>query len=134
MSDQEQTESSITEEFRILGKNLVDAVHTAWDSPARTRLQGEIERGLSEFQNSVSEEIEHWSESPTAQRMKSDVRDAADRVRSSEVEKSIRQELITALKSINTELEKVSSRWSAAEKNSEPEGSAATSEGPEAEK
>jgi len=133
MTDQEQPESSITEEFRILGKNLVDAVHAAWDSPERKRLQGEIERGLSEFQNSVSEEIEHLSESPTAQRMKSDVREAADRVRSSEVEKSIRQELITALKSINTELEKVSSRWSASETNSESEGSAATPEEPEAE-
>lgn len=133
MSDQEQPESSITEEFRILGKNLVDAVHSAWDSPERKRLQGEIERGLSEFQNSVSEEIEHWSESPTAQRMKSDVKEAADRVRSSEVEKSIRQELITALKSINIELEKVSSRWSAGETDSEPEGSATTSEEPESE-
>lgn len=133
MSDQEQPESSITEEFRKMGKNLVDAVHAAWDSPERKRLQGEIESGLSEFQSSVNEEIEHWSESPTAQRMKSDAKDVADRVRSSEMEKNIRHELVTALRSINAELEKVSSRWSETETSSEPEVSESTSEETEAE-
>lgn len=111
MNTEKESEGNLSEEFRKLGKNLVDAAQSAWESPERKKLQSEIEQGLSEFQGAMKEEIDHWRESPTAQRVKADIEDVSERVRSSEIEKNIREELLVALRSANSELEKIASRW-----------------------
>ena len=115
MNAEKENEGNLSEEFRKLGKNLVDAAQSAWESPERKKLQGEIEKGLLEFQGAMKEEIDHWRESPAAQRVKEDIKDAGERVRSSEIEKNIREELLVALQSANRELEKIASRWTSSE-------------------
>ena len=131
MNIEKENEGNLSEEFRKLGKNLVDAAQTAWESPERKKLQSELEKGLSEFQGAMKEEIDHWRESPTAKQVKADIEDVRERVRSSELEQNIREELLVALQSVNAELEKIGSRWTASEdvmEESTPEPQEETSE------
>lgn len=108
-----QSEESLTEEFRILGKNLMEAVRAAWESPERRKLQQEISSGLTELGATLRKEAQEFSASETGQRLKSDVQEAQQRIRSGEAENRVRDELLSALRTVNTELQKVSDSWSA---------------------
>ena len=111
MTEETTKEDSIKDEFRNLSNNFVDMIRTAWDSPGRKNLQSEIEQGLSEFSSSLKREIEDISGSPTGQQIKSDYEDIKERVRTGEMETKVRDELVSALRIINKEIEKVSSKW-----------------------
>lgn len=109
----EEKDDSIAKEFRNLGKNLADAARAAWDNPERQRLQSEIESGLSEMGSTMRQEYEHWQESPSGQKVRKDVTNLSDRIRESDVENRVRNEMITVLHQLNQELENLKSRWTA---------------------
>ena len=115
MTEDQQTENNLSDEFRNLGHNLMTALRSAWDNPEREKLQQEIEAGLEEFTSTVKEEVDHFSESPTGQRLRSDIGNLQERVRSGEVETRIRDDLINALRTVNNELEKATSKMPPAE-------------------
>lgn len=112
MSENSTSEENLTDEFRNLGKNLIDVLHTAWESPERKKLQEEIESGLTEFGSSMKRELETFTDGPTGQQLKSDVEDLQERIRSKEVETKMREEILNTLRIVNTELEKVTSKFS----------------------
>jgi hypothetical protein len=114
MDETPKPEDNLTEEFRNLGKNLADALRAAWDAPERKKLKQDIETGLNDLGTTMKQEIETLRDSPTGQRVKSDVDDLRDRLRSGEVESKVRGELVSALRMINTELQKVIERVSPA--------------------
>jgi hypothetical protein len=113
MSENSTSEENLTDEFRNLGKNLIDVLHTAWESPERKKLQEEIESGLTEFGSSMKRELETFTDGPTGQQLKSDVEDLQERIRSKEVETKMRDEILNTLRIVNTELEKVTGKFSA---------------------
>lgn len=110
--ENQKPEENLSEEFRNLGKNLMDAVRTAWESPERRKLQQEISSGLQELGATLRKEAQSISESETGKRIKSDVQEAQQRIRSGEVETRVRDELLSALQTVNTELQKVIESWS----------------------
>jgi len=112
MEENSSSQENLSDEFKNLGKNLVDAMRSAWESPGLKELQGEIENGLSEFGSTFKNEFESIKESPTAQQIKSDVEDLQDRYKTGEVEAKVRGDLISALQSINDELTKISQKLS----------------------
>jgi len=112
MSENPQNEGNISDEFRALGENLLKALHSVWDSPERVKLQQEIEDGLNHLATTLKSEASTFSESSTGQQLRSDFEDLRQRVRSGEAEAKAREELIKALKLINAELDKATSRWS----------------------
>lgn len=61
----------------------------------------------------MMQEVDSFSESPTGQRLKSDIDDFQDWVQNSNAEDQIREELIKALNIANTELKKVADKLSA---------------------
>jgi len=111
MTDNHVEDSNLAEEFRNLGKNLVGATRAAWDSPQRQKLQQEIESGLQDVRDAIRKEAENWGESTTAQRLREDVENVSERVRSSDIENTLRRELLAALHNVNQELEKLTERW-----------------------
>ncbi len=113
MSEDKKTEDSLINEFQTLGENLVNTFRAAWDNPERKRLQKEIEDGLVEMRSTMMQEVDSFSESPTGQRLKSDIDDFQDWVQNSNAEDQIREELIKALNIANTELKKVADKLSA---------------------
>jgi hypothetical protein len=112
LTDQNEraTSANLGDELRSLGENLVAALREAWSSPERRKLQEEIGTGLSDLGSSLSKAVEDFETSPTGQRMKADMEDLGERVRSGEVESKLRSELLQVLRTVNTELEKVASR------------------------
>ena len=113
MTENPGPDSDIASEFRQLGDNLVNTLRSLWESPERQRLQDEIENGLGEMASTLKEEASTFKESPTGQRIKSELQDLQQRVDSGQV----RDELLKALKLINSELQKAASHW----EGSEPE-------------
>jgi ElaB/YqjD/DUF883 family membrane-anchored ribosome-binding protein len=111
MSQTEPRKENLSEEFRNLGENLVGLLRAVWESPERQDLQQEIESGINQLNNTVKTEMDSFSESPTGQRLKSDVQAVNEKIRSGETQEKIRDELLQALKTINDELQKASSRW-----------------------
>jgi len=114
MSETEKREDVLADEFRNLGKNLTEVMRTAWESPERKNMQAEIEAGLDELGKSLNHEVSSFRQSPTGQRLKTDMEDLNQRIRSGEVTSKARDELLAALKRANEELQKVISRWGGA--------------------
>jgi hypothetical protein len=129
MTENQTPENDLVNEFRNLGKNLVEALRTAWDSPERKKLEKEISDGLNDLANTLNTEAKNFKESPTGQQLKSDMDDLRQRVRSGEVENQVRNELLGALRIVNQELQKVTSRWG---ESNAPQSSAAAPEEPHA--
>ena len=129
MSEEPQNEESLSDEFRNLGKNLMDVLNKAWESSERKHLQQEIESGLSELGGTMKREADNFTSSPAGQQFKSDVEDLGERIRSGEAQAKARQELFSILRTANTELQKVIDKWSMPQP--EAETNAPTSEGSE---
>src|SRR5512139_2714442 len=110
MEDQPNPEESLADEIHNLGQNLIKTLHAAWDRPERKNLQQEIEEGLSELAQTLQQEADTFVESPTGQRMKSDLEELQQKVRSGEAETEIRSELLEVFKVVNTELQRFVSR------------------------
>lgn len=112
MTENPQPEENLTEEFRQLGRNLISALQTAWESPERKRLQQEVISGLNELGDTLRKEADVLSSSETAKKFKTNVEQIGEQIRSSEPQTKIRQELLGALRTANLELQKVIERWS----------------------
>lgn len=107
---EETPSNDVLDELREMGKNLRDALQGAWDSEERKKLQKEIEDGLTEVSNSLTQVVTDFKNSPTGQTLKSDVTDFQERVRTGEVETKVRGEILDALRTVNTELRKISKK------------------------
>ena len=117
MAENEIPDENLSDEFRALGLNLVNALRTAWESPERKKLQAELEEGLSGLAATLSSEIENFQESETGQRLRSDAAELRNKVRDNKTEKKIRDELIKTLHIVNSELENTAQRWSPTEES-----------------
>lgn len=100
----------IGEQLNELGKNLRDALRTAWESEERQKLQQEIAAGLANLRDSLNEAANDFSNSQAGQNIKEDVQDLRERWRTGELGSKVREEIAEALRTVNRELEKASRR------------------------
>ena len=98
----------IGEQLNELGKNLRDALRTAWESDERRKLQLDIEDGLTNLRDSLNEAASDFSNSPTGKNLKEDVKDLHERWQTGEVGSKVRSEITEALRTVNKELQKAS--------------------------
>lgn len=110
-------ENELVDELKNLGHNLKSIVHAAWDNDERRKLQQEIQKGMDEFQKSVTS----FETSPTGQKLKSEVQDLGERLRTGEIETKLRGDLLTALRSLNAELTKAATKKTDTPPDSSPE-------------
>jgi len=96
----------IGDQLNELGKNLRDALRTAWESDERRKLQQEIEVGLANLGDSLSQAAKEFSSSPTGQNLKEEVKDMHERWQTGEVGTKVRTEITEALRTVNQELQK----------------------------
>jgi signal recognition particle GTPase len=97
---------NIGEQLNELGKNLREALQTAWQSEERRKLQKEIEDGLANLGASLSQASKDFSNSPTGKTIKEDVEDLQERWHTGEVGSKARSEIVDALRKVNDELQK----------------------------
>jgi signal recognition particle GTPase len=98
----------IGEQLKELGKNLREALRTAWESEERRKIQQEIEAGLINLRDSLNEAASDFSKSDRGQALKEEVRDFNERLKSGEVSAKVRTEITEALRKVNDELQKAS--------------------------
>lgn len=119
-------EGNLAEEFSNLGKNLIGILRGAWERPERQKLQQEIEGGLADIGNSLRKEAKAVADSPVTQKVKTEVEDLSNKVRSGQVEAKVRTEIVGALHIVNAELQKVADILSASAKEAGEVEDAAT--------
>ena len=122
MSENKPPENDIAEEFRNLGKNLAEAMRTAWESPERKKFQQELEDGINAMGTTLRKEFETFIVSPTGQRLRSDVEGLGEHIRSGEAQQRAQEELLAALKRANVEIQRATQRWDAS-KNAQQDSS-----------
>ncbi len=118
MTDPETPKSELADELRNLGKNLEDFIKTMWASEERKNVQKNIEASATQVSASLNQAAKEFTTSDTGQRLKADVEDIQRRFESGELQDKAHTEMLNVLKWINTELDKVSTRYS----SSNPEG------------
>ena len=107
MTEQTPPQNNLKDEFQNLANNLKQALQTAWESEERKHLQSEIEAGLTQVGSALNEAFEEFQSSEVGQKLKDDIDDFGERVRSGELEDKVRTDLTEALRKLNAELEKV---------------------------
>jgi hypothetical protein len=127
MDDKPTTEEGLVEEFQALGKNLMEALQAAWETPESKRVQEQVLAGLEELGSTLKKEADNFAASPAGQQFKTGVEQVGERLRSVEVQDKVRQDLLTALQSANAELKKVINRWTETSSTT-AEGSSASQE------
>ena len=109
-NDNKSPSEDIGEQLNELGKNLREALRTAWESDEWQKLQKEIQDGLANLQDTLSEAVADFSSSPSGQEFKEDVKDLHDRWRTGEVGTKVRSEIAEALRTVNRELQKATQK------------------------
>jgi hypothetical protein len=102
----EKPEGDLMNEFRQLGHNLAAAARGAWESEEGQKLRNEIKVGLAALEAGLRQAGAEVTSGETGQRIKSEVDDFSARVRSGQVESQLRNDLLAALRKVNSELEK----------------------------
>lgn len=109
-NEQKNQSEDIGEQLNELGKNLREALRTAWESDERRKLQQEIETGLTNLRDSLNDAARDFSNSQTGQNLKEDVRDLHERWQTGEVGTKVRSEIAEALRTVNRELQKATQK------------------------
>jgi phosphoglycolate phosphatase-like HAD superfamily hydrolase len=112
VDQQGNTQPDLGEEFRSLGANLKKVLEEAWQSDERARLQREIETGLKDAAEALQSAATDFEQSHAGQRLKSEMRDIGDKIRTRELRDEARSELVEILRKLNEELRSVASRLS----------------------
>lgn len=111
MTDTPSPEKNLADEFRSLGRNLSEALRSAWESPERKDVQQQIEGGLSELGNTLQREHDNFVKSPAGQQFKSEIEEIGQRFQSGEAQAAMRQELLEVLQAANSGLKNLIDKW-----------------------
>ena len=90
-----------------MGDNLKQFFVTAWESEERKNFQDELEHGLADLGDSLKQTAKDFQDSETGQRVQAEAEDFRDRVQSGDVEEKVREDILTVLQRVNSELEKI---------------------------
>lgn len=102
--------SDVARELHEMGRNLANILRGAWGSDERRRLNDEIRQGVSDLTDTVNQAVSQFRQSSTGQRVEGEIHDFHERIRAGEVDTKIREEILSALRTVNTELEKCTKR------------------------
>jgi ribosome recycling factor len=112
MSEQQKPENDLRDEFRNLGENLKQMFNSAWESEERQKLQQDIKDGMKEIGVALDDLAEDVRSSEMGENIRREANEFGERVRSGEVEEKARQGIRDALQALNTELQKVTDKFS----------------------
>jgi len=105
MSEKPDRSENLDESFRRLGKNLRNLAEDAWDSEERRAFTQEIEDSLSEIGAALDNAANKVLEHPETQRLKEEVNEFGERVRSGAFTEDLKREMREAVDEINTRVE-----------------------------
>jgi hypothetical protein len=107
MSEDPQEEKTIAQEFSRLGKQVADAIHAAWESEDRKKLQAELADGLQRFEAELDAALQKAAQSDAAKQVREQTEKVVADVKDSNVADEVRKGLISGLDVLNKELSKL---------------------------
>jgi hypothetical protein len=105
-NENKSSNDTISDQLNELGKNLREALQTAWSSQERRKLQQDIEEGMASLGATLSQAAKDFSNTPTGKTISEDVKDLQQRWKSGEVGSKVHSEVVDALRRVNEELQK----------------------------
>lgn len=111
MTESNQDESDLTEELRQLGANLTGTLRSAWASEERQKVQQEIESGLQSINEEFRRAGDEIDLKGIGEEVRSGVEDASQKIQTGETGDRVRNELLSVLQTINSQLKDVQTRW-----------------------
>ena len=112
-------EGQLRDEFRSLGENIKTMVNAAWESEERKRIQHEVEDGLSELGQTLNDLLNQIQNNEVKQKVVEGVDQIGEQIRSGEAEAKVRDGLLTALQTVNAEIEKAAGKFSGSQGDGE---------------
>jgi hypothetical protein len=114
-TDEQTTDESwheVGRQFKALGESLATAFRTAWESEENRQHLESMKTGLEAMVNQVGQAIQEASASPQGQKVRVEVERAAESARAAGAQalQDARPHLLSALRQVNVELQKVISR------------------------
>jgi hypothetical protein len=106
MDEQSERDDAVREELRQLGANLRAALREARESDEWRRLQTDIAAGLEDAASALRGAAEEFAASPTGQKLQDEMSALHQRVRTGDVAGTIRSDILSALRTLNADLEK----------------------------
>ncbi len=123
MSDEKKTQNTepvqpgeawrdVGKQFETLGTTLAAAVRAAWQDEGNRKRVQEMQTGLEAMITEVSHAIKETAASPQGQQVRGEVNRAAQnlRVAGEQTMQEVRPHLLSALKQVNEELQKLLDR------------------------
>jgi uncharacterized coiled-coil DUF342 family protein len=110
VNQREGSGPDLGEEFRSLGANLKQMLEEAWQSEERVQLQQEIESGLKDAVDTLRGAAAEFERSPAGQRLKDEMKDVGEKMRTGQLPDEVRSELAEVLRKLNDELQAAASR------------------------
>ncbi len=114
MTEDPLKKDPLREEFDRLGGNLRSVIQGAWESEERKRVSSEVQSGLSKVGDAIAQAAKDLSDEPATQKLRQEVDEIAERVRTGELADKVRVELIDVLQQVNERLAKLSDDLEAA--------------------
>lgn len=108
--------ADIAEEFKRLGRQFADTLEGIFTSDEAKRMETEIRAGMRSFADEVDKAFSQAKESPAATRMKEEASGVKDRVESGELARKAQEGVVTGLRWLSTELEKLANQVTPSEK------------------
>jgi transposase len=119
MAEDPMAKDPLREEFDKLGGNLRSVIQGAWESEERKQVSNEVQSGLSQVGDAIAQVAKDLSEDPTAQMLRQEVDEIAERVRTGELAEKVRVELIDVLQQVNERLAELSANFEQALSNTD---------------
>jgi hypothetical protein len=120
MSEGTGEEKTISGELTRLGRQVAEAINTAWESEDRKKLQAEVTTGLESFGAQVSDAMRKASETDAAKEIRDQTEKVVAQVRGTDVAAEVRKGLIAGLEVLNRELGRLVERLEVAPQPSTP--------------
>ena len=110
--DTQEAWREVGRQFQTLGDTLAAAFRTAWQDEATQQRVNEMRSGVESMVRDVGQVLRDYSNSPEGQRVRSEAKRAADNVRvaGEQTMTDVRPHLLSALKQVNNELQKMIDR------------------------
>lgn len=112
--------ADIVDEFKRLGRQFADTLEGIFTSEEAKRVETELRAGVKGFAEEVEKAFKEVKDSPAASRMKEEAGGVKDRVESGDFARKTQEGVVTGLRWLSTELEKLANQFTPGEKDDQP--------------
>lgn len=112
--------ADMAEEFKRLGRQFADTLEGIFTSEEAKRVETELRAGIKGFADEVEKAFNQAKDSPAAARMKEEASGVKERVESGDIARKTQEGVVTGLRWLSDELEKLANQFTPAGKGEQP--------------